>query len=123
MLTRNYRTLLVLLSFAGGGSPEEPTSIFAEIWKFTAQLRESRSGELEFWLYRYLTAVAPYSDDILSEVRGTSSRCGGYSLVQLGKFRCDDAQSRLGCRGAWRHQLVVFLILGWRNWCFYNAAK
>jgi hypothetical protein len=77
MLTRNYRTLLVLLSFAGGGSPEEPTSIFAGIWKFTAQLRESRSGELEFWLYRYLTAVAPYSDDILSEVRGTSSRCGG----------------------------------------------
>jgi hypothetical protein len=77
MLTRNYRTLLLLLSFAGGGSSEEPTSIFAGIWKFTAQLRESRSGELEFWLYRYLTAVAPYSDDILSEVRGTSSRCGG----------------------------------------------
>ena len=68
MLTRNYRTLLLLFSFAGGDSSEEPTSIFAGIWKFTAQLRESRSGELEFWLYRYLTAVAPYSDDILSEV-------------------------------------------------------
>jgi len=123
MLTRNYRTLLLLFSFVGGDSSEEPTSIFAGIWKFTAQLRESRSGELEFWLYRYLTAVAPYSDDILSEVEELPPAVAVTGLFNWGSFAATTLNPASDAAGHSVASSLFFLIFGWRNWCFYNAAK
>ena len=123
MLTRNYRTLLLLFSFAGGDSSEEPTSIFAGIWKFTAQLRESRSGELEFWLYRYLTAVAPYSDDILSEVEELPPAVAVTRLFNWGSFAATTLNPASDAAGHSVTSSLFFLIFGWQNWCFYNAGK
>ena len=115
MLTRNYRTLLLLLSFAGGGSSEEPTSIFAGIWKFTTQLRESRSGELEFWLYRYLTAVAPYSDDILSEVEELPPAVAVTCLFNWGSFAATTLNSASNGAGHSVTSSLIFAIFGWQN--------
>jgi hypothetical protein len=107
MLTRNYRTLLLLLSFAGGGTSKEPISILAGIWKFPAQLRESRSGELEFWLHRYLTAVAPHSDDILSEVEELPPALAVTGLFNWGSFAATTPNSASNAAG---HSVTSSLI-------------
>ena len=107
MLTRNYRALLQLLSFAGGGGSKEPAAENA-CWKFTAQLRESRSGELEFWLYRYLTAVAPHSDDILSEVEELPPAVAVTCLFNWGSFAATTLNSASNAAG---HSVTSSLIL------------
>jgi hypothetical protein len=110
MLTRNYRALLQLLSFAGGGNSKEPTSILSVDWKFTTQLRESRSGELEIWRYRYLTAVAPHSDDILSEVEKLPPVVAVICLFNWGSFTATTLSSASNGAG---HSVNSSLILSY----------
>jgi hypothetical protein len=96
-------------------SSKEPTSILSGNWKFTAQLRESRSGELEFWLYRYLTAPPPHSDDMLSEVEELPPAVAVTCLFNWGSFAATTLNSASNGAGHSVTSSLIFAIFGWQN--------
>ena len=107
--------IVAALSFAGGDKLERTTSILSGNWKFTAQLRESRSGELEFWLYRYLTAPPPHSDDMLSEVEELPPAVAVTCLFNWGSFAATTLNSASNGAGHSVTSSLIFAIFGWQN--------